>query len=465
MNLHASLDWLYHALGWVLAAAGVAWLLWSLFGDRSRGRKRCPKCWYSMEGAPGLTCPECGRQARSERALFRTRRHRWRATLSLPLLGAALFAASWPAIQSGGWIAPIPTRVLLEMYPWTGPNTRLGDELLLRSALLGKPGKATPTPTDEQLATIITRAARGNWLARPLGRRWQDSYGQLLKKLCGTVSRQMDDMAYVYPGGRRAGEALDPALKLWTELPARVSVRTRPKWPRDTPITIDAHVESWWPMWMMDEEEITWSANGGQTRGPQRFRMYSTLDVGRSGHVVIEGTVRVLQREMKEGLQAMNVPLPERSQQHFQVEYDTVDSIEQAMQPVGSPELDATLASSLTVVLDQYSIMKFSVSQPIPPGNDDVVFAATMEVMAGDRVLMTAHTRGLGFGKFFSGLCVYGDVSFGQGDDVVRLQRGEVDPSWKVRVRTDPLWALSELDAAKYWKGEFVVPIVAGKGK
>jgi hypothetical protein len=77
----------------VLALAGAGVALRALFFDRSRGRVRCPRCWYDMAGAPGLTCPECGGTARSERDLHRTRR-RWGQTaagivLLLPVLGVA----------------------------------------------------------------------------------------------------------------------------------------------------------------------------------------------------------------------------------------------------------------------------------------------------------------------------------------------------------------------------------------
>jgi hypothetical protein len=63
MSAASNLDWLYHTFGWTLAAAGMVLLAWALFWDRSRGRRRCPKCWYNMEGVPGLRCPECGREA------------------------------------------------------------------------------------------------------------------------------------------------------------------------------------------------------------------------------------------------------------------------------------------------------------------------------------------------------------------------------------------------------------------
>src|SRR3954469_17175546 len=104
MAAPANLDWLFAAVGWTLAAGGIVLLLWSLFRDRARGRRRCPKCWYDMAGTPGLRCPECGRQARSQKRLSRTRR-RWRlALVAAALAGAGLLAAQVPAYRRGGWV-------------------------------------------------------------------------------------------------------------------------------------------------------------------------------------------------------------------------------------------------------------------------------------------------------------------------------------------------------------------------
>src|SRR5438309_1158927 len=60
-SFSANLDWLLTLLGYTLAAAGALLLLWSLFHDRPKGRRRCPRCWYDMRGVPSLLCPECGR--------------------------------------------------------------------------------------------------------------------------------------------------------------------------------------------------------------------------------------------------------------------------------------------------------------------------------------------------------------------------------------------------------------------
>jgi len=64
----------FAALALVLTMVPV--LVWSIVGDRARGRRRCPSCWQRMEGVDGRRCPECGRTAASEASLRRARR-RW----------------------------------------------------------------------------------------------------------------------------------------------------------------------------------------------------------------------------------------------------------------------------------------------------------------------------------------------------------------------------------------------------
>ncbi len=80
----------------VLGAAGVVSLILLYLGflqDRSRGRPRCPKCWYNMTGAPSLVCPECGHDARQSRRLYRTRRRRW--AIPCAVLLVVMWAYLW----------------------------------------------------------------------------------------------------------------------------------------------------------------------------------------------------------------------------------------------------------------------------------------------------------------------------------------------------------------------------------
>lgn len=107
-------------LGVIVAIMGVGLILHALLADRSRGRRRCAGCWYTMDGTPGLVCPECGREVADEAGLLRTRPH-WRRAVCggvVVLLGAAL--AGTPRVVAGGWYATLPTSALVFLTPTVG---------------------------------------------------------------------------------------------------------------------------------------------------------------------------------------------------------------------------------------------------------------------------------------------------------------------------------------------------------
>ncbi len=107
----------------LLALGTLALVWWAFFADRSKGRARCPRCWYDLSSfliehdADGpftpRPCPECGRNIRTRRDLHRTRR-RW--LFAVPVvtlaLGSALFALT-PYAKRDGWLAIIPTSTLI----------------------------------------------------------------------------------------------------------------------------------------------------------------------------------------------------------------------------------------------------------------------------------------------------------------------------------------------------------------
>jgi hypothetical protein len=69
----------YASYGYVLLfsivlfpGVGLLLICWGVWGDRSKGRARCPKCWYDMRGSlPRLECPECGHDAEQDRQLYK----------------------------------------------------------------------------------------------------------------------------------------------------------------------------------------------------------------------------------------------------------------------------------------------------------------------------------------------------------------------------------------------------------
>lgn len=103
------LSWLVVGL---FGSLGAALLVWAMFGDRARSRRRCGRCWYDMGGVEGLTCPECGRTAKAERWLRRTRRRWGLAALALVVLGVGSAPIAAPWVDRGGWVPWTPTWAL-----------------------------------------------------------------------------------------------------------------------------------------------------------------------------------------------------------------------------------------------------------------------------------------------------------------------------------------------------------------
>lgn len=109
--------WIALLSGWLIMLGGAASCAWGLLGDRSRGRLRCPKCWYDMSHSPGRTCSECGRTAKKGKHLRQTRRH-WRYVA----LGAFVVAAGWvvcrgPKIAAVGWAGAAPSTLMVLCLP------------------------------------------------------------------------------------------------------------------------------------------------------------------------------------------------------------------------------------------------------------------------------------------------------------------------------------------------------------
>lgn len=146
-------DWVYPVVAITLASLGVPLLIWALWGDRARGRRRCPRCWYDMGGTPGLKCPECGRAASSEPALFRTRRRRRTAVFGALLCVLAVSVALVPSVRSGRIWSRLPLTAILAIEWCVGPETitRLTHE---RRLAFGR------DPWDWQLEILVARELR-----------------------------------------------------------------------------------------------------------------------------------------------------------------------------------------------------------------------------------------------------------------------------------------------------------------
>lgn len=126
--------WVMWSVGVLAFASGLGVVARSLFWDRARGRRRCPKCWYSMEGlAAGsdtATCPECGLSVKRASSLLRTRRH-WRvAAVGVIVMVLSVAVVSVPFVRAKHWydISPdTPLLLTLRQDPktWSGATNEL----------------------------------------------------------------------------------------------------------------------------------------------------------------------------------------------------------------------------------------------------------------------------------------------------------------------------------------------------
>jgi hypothetical protein len=91
-------------IGGALALAGLILASWGWWSDRAKGRLRCPKCWYSLEGvAAPAQCPECGAIS-SIFQLRRTRRRWWAVVLgAAALLTGVGVGAGKDRVIAWGW--------------------------------------------------------------------------------------------------------------------------------------------------------------------------------------------------------------------------------------------------------------------------------------------------------------------------------------------------------------------------
>jgi hypothetical protein len=95
-----------------VAAGGIGVTWWAIFGDKARGRRRCPRCWHDLSGTPGLTCGECGHAARAERDLLAARR-RWGIAAATVAFMVAIAGWTRLTVLDARWHTHLPDGALV----------------------------------------------------------------------------------------------------------------------------------------------------------------------------------------------------------------------------------------------------------------------------------------------------------------------------------------------------------------
>lgn len=228
--------------GSIVAWAGAVVMLFALVGpwvvQRIKRRRRCPKCWYNLSHSPGVRCSECGYVVKRERKLYKARR-RWKlAFLGMLLLVGAYALKVTPAVKDRGWVAAVPTTVLILALPlYESPN----------SSRFLNPGMYYPTnvewrdrlyydlyyervrPHDGLSAfdrrLLLRRCIAGDSSRPSLSWEWQQLYGAFLL----WMPRNPSDSAL----WKRAESLVD------------VYMTTRDVWPEGVPVYADLRILRW----------------------------------------------------------------------------------------------------------------------------------------------------------------------------------------------------------------------------
>jgi len=419
----------------------AAW--WSWFSDRPRGRRRCPECWYDLTHGPGMTCPECGFVARSERDLRRRRRRPLAGALAI--VGCVMIGVYLgERVMDVGWSSYLPTWSLVAAMPITD-NSRgfVFRELDQRIR--------DDTLTDDQWLSIMARCATGDGAARPPSDSWLNKYAGLTRN-----------------GAARARSHADADWRAEVEailltLPPRVDMTTRDDWPVGVGPTLNVQARTWWPRGV--QCRIVTQPKIAGTKpvthilrdAPIQLRSYSVLlpplDSGRH-KITLDLTIE--QRHGEDGEWSAV------DRQTIEVPLNVAGDLSETLTAAGGPDLDAAIGrafnSGLVQYLDGSLPIRIRVNQQATAGElfDRTAIAVRAEVRRNGEPgrHLDIWWRG---GMAGTGNRLAWEVPMH--DDEVLLPPVGPDDVWTVHVRSMPELALRVTGATHFWEGEVTVDV------
>jgi hypothetical protein len=412
------LDWIFWLIGGAIGLLALWLLYWSLLKDRSRGRRRCPKCWYDMSGAAagGMTCSECGYQPKQERRLFRTRR-RWRWALIAAfvlMIGAAIVFS--PKIKRQGWHSVVPTTALIMMMP----------ELPTRS-----PGLYT------ELETRLGSDQLAGWQWKLLVRRC----GIQVLSLFKTTIHARENWPHGEPV--RFSAEVERKLSMHGWFNSRpVVVTIRPSWPGAD--VFAAH---------FDTRSRAYSRNGNRVQ--LWFGETSCCGQPPSNATAVEFDVSIAlaggSGEVRLDSTRMSMPMSWSGSLHDYV------------RPLASVKLEDWLRSSLHCYADEHRLWIKVLSGTPFPLDRGVTLAFTAELQCNGAVMATANAvecaravQSYGRRNPNSGISLFGGFWEGDGAPLVNAdKRGE----WALRLRSNSQLALADFESDEYWDGDLRLPL------
>ncbi len=500
----AGTDWLFTLGAALLAAAGVALLVWALWGDWLRGvrlhrrtgtrRRRCPRCWYDMAGVQGLRCPECGRDALRESRMHRARR-RWNVVaISCAVLVGAHLVRQTPAMRQRGWPAAAPTTLLIAgLRYWEMP---VGNERLLG------PNRASVGYRKALARELMSHRLRNNMLR---DWHWQRIERDALALGVGDgridLGQTPDPQRLYYVAvlyGQEKSRISQATVEEIFRRVVRRAINTRERWPIGVPVEArftdygwdllgprlgSIHLNS-----PLDPQTLTTWQNG-RNDGTVR------LGVPEDGHQTVRVVFRAMDTSLTFWLQRLGILERENPPEAIVMPSDrlvaeatvelaitavgTVDDIltpssnpafEEVLKAYGAPRLFGYRKWGPSACLEMLEVHFFdSLSKS---GGWQVVHDAIGTVEGGAagmraEILRDGQVVGVGDACWMSSAHTDFEFRNGRAPAVISIRPlsdaifDDSPACWALRLVGDPIVALRDFKASRYWASEIVMPMNA----
>lgn len=445
-------------LGWLAGATAAVALLWgiwwALFADRSRGERRCPRCWHLIGPGAASNCPECGRAFQSEADLLRTRRKWLLANAFLVLLlGGTLLLRVQLAEQ--GWWRLLPQRMLVAVVPWLG-DTEDGSMARghLRMMLLKE------DLSDANAVRLLGLLRDGDADARPGTEAWRRRYAPWLDALRG---RRFWEGYGSRAGPREAAMAIAPSVMLVAPV----------TWVAEEPLVVTTEVDDWLPrgaglnIEFVDAPGLPLAPDtlnalrGRRWERPEGggFGGGFPLSLGPLPVGTHDGALRMRWRAF-----AVEAPSGTLAQGEVSVPLRIeVRPTPPTLTPVADPFVDERVREVFRPgLMREESALRFAFSyRPIEtagPSLRDIAFGFVVEACEDGVPRRTLR------------VWWHGDQSSRAGFEIVdeqpeRLANATESAAWTLRVRSDPALArrAASLDpdgkVTRFWSGEVTIPL------
>jgi len=431
----------------IAIVVGSTYYAWkAIYSDRSRGRRRCPKCWYDLAYSKGMTCSECGYTARRESEFTRTKRFYGRAAAGI-LICVITILGAYINVAERGIVASMPTSILIACMPLVGDGgsevmTTLGRRLMMDQV------------TDQQRLAIIRRCVKGDWMVAPPSDAWMNKYGPMLDELRSRLARA------------RGGADLHPMEKPLLDVPARIDLETSDVWPRGTRARIGVRAREWWPQGYDMKLRITSLDDPTDTRsivqrprrfGPDTYVLHTAPVVDAMKAVSYD--IEVFRR--REGDDS--APWESLGVESHTIPIAASDSWDETIQGIESEELTAAMMQVFGGVARWTGgpqPVRFNISyQPtLTEVFDGLAVGVTVELLRDGQVARQLDLWWLG-GTDVDDRGYDHEVPFEDVPTLLSIRPEDLEAHWRMRVRSDPELALRAGRAMKHWKGSFEIEI------